>query len=113
MKAEEHLHAEDWTRLRRRDLAPAEVLAVTSHLASCATCREDDRSQDGAQTILDQLLADSRDAHPRFETIAEFVDGTLTPDAEDAVDAHLGICARCTEDVADLRAVADSMKPRP
>ncbi|MEA2490325.1 MAG: hypothetical protein QOH21_2117 [Acidobacteriota bacterium] len=45
-------------------------------------------------------------AHPDLDLeLFPYVDGTLPPERSASVDEHLEICARCREDVEDLRAV--------
>jgi len=109
---EKHLDARQVARLRFGDLRGAEVIAMTTHLASCEAC-EDSAPPDvdgNALETLEHLLEDSADDHPDVETqLTGFVDGTLPFDEHERVEAHLGICERCREDVDDLRQVAASM----
>jgi len=105
---EMHVHGEDIGRFRRGEMPPAEVLAFSAHLAQCAECAELALAQvdDAAVRALHASLTDALDEHTAPEDLDRFVDGLMSVDARDAVEAHLDICARCREDVEDLRAVA-------
>jgi len=104
----EHLEAGQLDRLRRGELAPAEVIAATTHLANCEACSAHG-SDPRAQSVIDRLVADSRDDHPSDDDLIRFVDSTLPTDDRERIEAHLGICDRCSADVDDLREVAASM----
>lgn len=58
------------------------------------------------------LQLDDRD-HPDVETtLTAYVDGQLDEQARASVDEHLATCSRCREDVADLRATQQAIRPR-
>lgn len=110
MSMRTHLHADDLARLQRGALTPVELLAVTSHLEECAACRGLGSAHIDARS-LDGVLQDSAEDHPNLETdLFRFVDGTLSPDEHERVEAHLGVCDRCRAEVDDLRAAAASLR---
>jgi hypothetical protein len=115
MKLEgKHLEAGQLARLRRGELTPVEVIAVTTHLASCKACLDSGQASLDAHaaSVVDRLLQSSAAEHPDPETdLTRYVDGTLPFDEQERVEAHLGVCERCSEDVEDLRAVARSLRP--
>lgn len=117
MSMSNHLATHDLSRLRHGVLTPAELLAVTTHLAECTACRDLGPTHVEARslTALDGLLQDSAADHPNLETdLFRYVDGALSFDEQERVEAHLGVCDRCDAEVADLRAAAaalQAMKP--
>jgi Putative zinc-finger len=50
--------------------------------------------------------------HPEI-LLAEYADGTLTPEAETEVEAHLAGCARCREELALAREARDALGTLP
>lgn len=113
MSMSNHLATDDLSRLRYGALTPAELLAVTAHLAECTACRDLGPTQIEARslTALDGLLHDSAADHPNLETdLVRYVDGALPFDEHERVEAHLGVCDRCDAEVADLRAAAASLQ---
>lgn len=44
--------------------------------------------------------------HPRHDALVAYVDGRVDAADREWIDAHLEVCAICTEDVADLREMA-------
>ena len=44
--------------------------------------------------------------HPSWDALNDFVDDTLSPDAQTTVDAHVADCPRCRAQVVSLRALA-------
>ncbi len=108
-----HLEASQLARLRRGELTPAEVIAATTHLARCEACRDFAVHLDAhTDSVVDRLLQNSAAEHPDPENdLVRFVDGTLPFDEQERVEAHLGVCERCRQDVEDLRAVVRSMRP--
>ncbi len=92
-------------RYRAGDLPPAELLAVDAHLEGCAECRAQSHASTGAASALRAALASSPAGHLDYENIEAYVDGTLGADEREAVEAHIGGCQACSEDVGDLRRV--------
>jgi hypothetical protein len=58
-----------------------------------------------AESLRRQLASE----HPDEETLVAYVDGTLDPTAREAVGEHLAGCATCSETVADLTEVRQSL----
>lgn len=101
-------------RYRRGLLPPEELLAVDDHLAGCAACREAALRATpapaaapagaGAAAAFETLIGSTVDEHPGFEELAAYVDATQDDVAREVMETHLGDCASCREEVADLRA---------
>jgi anti-sigma factor RsiW len=109
----EHLNASHLTRLRRGELLPDEVIAVSTHLATCESCRDLGSGESAAheRAVVDGLLRDSAGDHPDADLLMTFADGKLPFDEHERVDAHLGICERCRAEVDDDRDAAASLRP--
>jgi hypothetical protein len=105
-----HATPDEIRALRRRALDPATVLDLTRHLGSCAACRA---------LAGEQVSASPASPHPDLETeLFVYVDGsaddlTLGAGQWEAIDEHVRDCARCREDVADLRSERLAMTPAP
>ena len=100
----DHPSLERIVQYRDGALAPDELLGVDDHLATCATCR------DRAQTLSEQagrlesaLVASGPRDHVDFDTLSQYVDGTLVETDREIADAHLSSCSLCAEDLGDLR----------
>jgi len=104
-----HVTEETWSRLRRRELDPAELLDALAHLRSCGTCaaRGEDLAAEGGAGVRGVLRMPAVERHldPETELIA-YVDGTLDRAERELADTHLDDCALCRADVEDLRAFA-------
>ncbi len=47
--------------------------------------------------------------HPSFDTLLEYLEGALSEDERQAVDAHLaGLCPRCSRELARLRKILEA-----
>lgn len=97
-----HATAEELQALRRRELDPDAIVALTRHLADCESCAALAR---GAATPV---------RHPDLEEeLFPYVDGTLGVEQRRKVAEHLLVCARCREDVADAEHERDRrLRPR-
>ncbi|BCM88476.1 hypothetical protein IAD21_00309 [Abditibacteriota bacterium] len=110
----EHLSGDALARWRSHSLPPAQVVAVSEHLAVCEQCRAQLASP-AALLLLAQALENGTPGldsaygpegqHLRFEQMEAFVDELLTPAGRRNVEQHLASCATCSMQVADLRAV--------
>ncbi|HYC90088.1 MAG TPA: zf-HC2 domain-containing protein [Thermoanaerobaculia bacterium] len=107
-----HATPEILEQLRARRLPPAEVLAVTRHLATCRECAELAASRvdavRAARAVEAQLAGEP---HPEAEILFRLVAGTLDTRARTAVEEHLAGCTSCREDFHDLRSAAASVQP--
>lgn len=99
-----HLSAAEIARFRRGELSPGEVITLAAHLRACAECAELALSQIGDESIaaMQSTLLDAAEDHPDLHP---FVDGTLSFDERELVEAHLAVCADCSDEVDDLRRV--------
>ena len=52
-------------------------------------------------------------AHPTVEEIAAYLSGTMSPEAIEKVDAHLGSCRDCRHEVVSARAIRSDEVRRP
>jgi hypothetical protein len=98
----------------RRSLPPAELLALSDHLAVCEACREQAASFFSAVDmagIETSLVGRSMGMHlSEYEMdVAAEDEGLL--DAE--VRAHLGACHACRKTVQDLKLFAEPFLPLP
>ncbi len=106
----EHLSPEHIQRYRQRALSPPELLAVTDHVAQCASCRrevsDEHRIRASFTSLQSGLRATLSEAseHPPYEQIADYVDNKLSEAERERVEEHLHTCPSCAGDVSDLRA---------
>src|SRR5438477_8158110 len=99
----EHVTREEIQKLDRRELAPAEFLAVARHLRECAECAPLARGEATPRVVLESAGVEDAPAHPDYESeIIPFVEGRLPRERHATIDEHLQTCDRCREDVADL-----------
>jgi anti-sigma factor RsiW len=104
-----HPDAGTLERYRSRTAAPAELLAVDAHIASCDSCFDLVRA---AQETID-LPALEVDSHTSYDELEAFVDGRAGATARELITAHTAVCQLCSEELADLIAVRDGMPRRP
>src|SRR5882672_2358082 len=85
----EHVTPDDLQRFRRGELPPAEVLAVTRHLGSCAACAALAKAGSGpaAAESLRLALAGSPE-HVTAEELSDYVDGV----AGAGIGEHIRLC---------------------
>lgn len=111
----EHLTQKQIEDYSQNRLNPAELLAVSDHLAECEVCRgalEAATSGDAALIGLhSEMFADEATEHLTAQQAAEYVDKNLTGDALQLVQDHLSNCDPCTFAVADLRAFRNEIAP--
>lgn len=69
---------------------------------------EPEQIRETVRKLVEQLAA-FEPAHPSFDEIAGYVDGTLDPISREIVATHVEDCARCRRELRDLRAFT---KPR-
>jgi len=102
---EEHLTADDLRNLRAGAMGAAALLRATRHIARCAVCAASAREGIDAQQAAASLRAElSEDRHLDVEGVLfPYADGMLGPAARAAAEEHLRHCARCSEDLHDLR----------
>lgn len=105
---DQHPDAGILERYCSRTAAPAELLEIDAHIASCDSCFALIRSSQ--ETI--GLPALDGPAHATYEELEAFVDGWADATARELITAHTVVCELCSEELADLIAVRDGV-PRP
>jgi anti-sigma factor RsiW len=116
-----HLDDDRVERLRRRTLAPDELLEASRHIRECAACRArvaSDPATIQAARLLDRELSSDLGVAPHldFETLLPYVEGTLPDERRADADAHIEECAMCraeAEDLREFRQVMAARKNRP
>ncbi len=106
----EHITEENFTAYEKRELAPAETLAVQKHIGACEMCSEKLAQKfDAAKTFLALQnyfafddFADEPE-HLPYEQLALFADGKLDTVEQEIAESHFAICAECAKDLTDLR----------
>jgi hypothetical protein len=101
----EHLTADDLRDLRAGTMDAAALLRATRHIAGCAACAASVREGIDERQAAASLRAElSADRHLDVESeLFPYADGSLAPAGRAAVEEHLRNCARCCEDLDDLR----------
>lgn len=89
------------------------LLEISRHLSACPQCARRAEEMAGVDAVADAMRdAISVQEHPAMADLTAYVDGELDGTAQEWIDAHLESCARCREDVADLRAEQQSLGTR-
>src|SRR5713226_1302002 len=99
-----HITSQEMHLASEGAIEPDSLLEISHHLDTCAPCAR--RAEDLID--LDALAGTLRDAlsvdeHPGMPELTAYVDDELDDSAREWIDAHLESCARCREDLADLR----------
>ena len=88
--------------LADHQLTPDEALAVHTHLAACARCREE---------LLDWLAVEeaieAADC-PSPEILVAYAENALADTERIGATAHLAVCARCRTEIESIRAMAEA-----
>ena len=92
---------------RHRQLSPSALLHVDDHLKSCPDCRT--QVSPGIESI---SLAPDTSEHLNYDEVERFVDGHANPAEREIVASHIGVCARCKEEVEVLTRLAASSRSR-
>jgi hypothetical protein len=112
-----HLTARQIEGFNGRSASPAELLAAMNHIASCEVCREQVSSEQKTRAAVVSLQADlSRQPngdHVSYEALARCVDDTLSKADREVFESHVGLCAHCAVELADLRAFKAEMTTYP
>jgi anti-sigma factor RsiW len=104
-----HVSAQRIERYHQGKLAPAELLTVGDHLATCAACRAQMGSADQLRKAFVALgteletAADNEPAHLAPEQMAAYVDNQIDDVDRSIADSHLDHCAECHTELLDLR----------
>jgi len=96
-------------RLRRRELAPAELVTVLRHVGGCATCASlgENVFAGDIAALRESVEGAAPSDHPDPDTeLMAYVDGTADAATREIVESHLEDCASCRAEVRDLRAAA-------
>src|SRR6185436_2442888 len=111
----EHMTSDLFERMRRRELAPGELLVALRHMSACPACSAlAERSFDGDVAGMHAALRSATPTeHPDPELeLIPYADGTAGAATREIVESHLEDCDACRAEVADLRTFAKSMQPR-
>lgn len=114
----EHLAKETVARLLSRQLPPAELLAATQHLSSCAECRQQCETARNftaaAKSLATELnLAPADDLHLNYEQLEGYVDEQSSQAERDLVNKHLAICDTCAQEVKELSLLKSNLSSYP
>jgi hypothetical protein len=99
-----HVSTETLDRFRRRQLAPAELVAMAKHLHECSLCASGSVTDeaDHVRAALGNSPADAAFVHIAPDQLIAYVDGDLDAADRELVDAHLDECAMCKAEMLDL-----------
>jgi hypothetical protein len=107
-----HLAAETMNGYAARTLESEALLAADDHLAGCADCRGRLVDDAGLRMTVGSLAREvaaarrSEPDHLPYESVEAMAEDRLRGPAREVADLHLGACATCAGEVADLRAFA-------
>lgn len=113
----EHLTQKQIVDYSRRQLAAAELLSVTDHVAGCEVCRQRiEGAQNGDAAFFElrsQVFEDTAESGTHLTTaqMAAYVDRDLSGEALQMANDHLTHCDECVLAVADLRAFRNEIAP--
>ena len=99
----EHLSREEIKNYIARRPAPAEILRIDDHLAACAECMKMIERAPDIKAMLNTLESIETEQHLSFETMSQFVDGTLDEAGHEIADVHISECTGCGDAVRELR----------
>src|SRR5262245_39335720 len=99
-----HISSEQIERWRSHAMDAQETLAVSDHLAGCAECAE--RFAQAAPPR--RVALGTTDEHVTGDQLVALVDDTMPPDERDAAMAHIATCAKCADELVDLRRFAQA-----
>jgi hypothetical protein len=108
MSISEHPSDQTLEQYRARSLAPQETLALNDHIVSCPGCLSRLNSRHERSIDVPRLIefdVENSDLDIAYEHLQAYVDDELREADRRALEQHLAGCARCAEDVADLRAM--------
>lgn len=112
MRVLEHITAETIERYALRQLPPAELLAVQTHVAQCDGCREGLARALDVDAAFAQIRSglsagsldfDAEPEHLPYEQLAAYVDDSLDIVEREIAESHFAICSGCADDMGDLR----------
>lgn len=114
----EHLSSNTIDLLTGGGLSPAQLLAATSHLATCVECRQ--KASEAAdvtgrtQQLRGQLQPLSPEiSHPDYEQLEGYLDDSLSFTDRESLKRHFASCAACLKEVQELEALRDNLKAYP
>lgn len=111
----EHVSAQSIEEYCRRELAPAKLLAVDDHLATCNECHQlllRDENLHPALTVLVEgstLELEPYDDHLTYEQLASLVDGQADEVGKEIANVHLEVCSECAAELKGLYAIRDTV----
>jgi hypothetical protein len=107
-----HITSQELHLVSTGDIEGESLLEIDRHLDACSLCTR----RAGELVDLDALAASMHDSlavvgeHPEMPDLIGYAEGSLDDAAREWVDGHLEWCARCREDVDDLRSERESLR---
>jgi hypothetical protein len=109
----EHLTNEQIAGYHERALAPAELIALDSHLAGCAACSgvlsAAGFAKDKVLSLKKELDFGTPSEHLNYDQLAASADGTLEGVEAEMVASHLASCSHCELLASDLVVFKDEI----
>lgn len=106
----EHMTRDTLERLRRRELAPAELVKVLRHVSDCPQCAElgEEMFAGDLAALRDTgSIGETSSEHPDADTeLMAYVDGRADAASREIIETHLEECESCRAEVRGLRAAA-------
>lgn len=111
---EKHISSADHDRYMARMLESSELLAFSDHLEVCPDCRQRVVAEHSARAAAFAAAATTEPLeHLDYGTMERFVDGRSDDIERAYAGEHIALCARCADDLNDLRAFAGHPVRRP
>ncbi|HTE19016.1 MAG TPA: hypothetical protein VK689_11635, partial [Armatimonadota bacterium] len=109
-----HPSSEVLDAFQQRTLPQVDLLEVGNHVARCDECSarvtEPAQVGDGVAAWARTLRSPLEREHLEEWEITGLLDGRLEPEQRKFVEAHVGACSLCAEDVQDLRAFREELR---
>jgi hypothetical protein len=114
----EHLSSSTIEGLTGRQLAPADLIKATTHLASCALCQEKTSEAASAISGMKYLRTElqrssAAGVHPEYDQLEAYIDDTLTLKAREELKRHLAECGACLQESLELESLRDNLQSYP
>ena len=104
-----HLSAEQITKYQERTLPPGELLAVDSHLGSCAECQAQMAAQSSEGIGFVLSISEAASQHLTYEQMEAWVEDQMDQTERELVMAHIGTCAECARQLKAYEGYAPVM----
>jgi hypothetical protein len=109
-----HLSKEQITKYSTKLLKPHELLTVDQHLADCSDCRARLPVSFTAigESLPEEFMQTDEEEHLTYEQIVEYIENKDAA-TRGQVALHLKACARCDEELNDLKTYAKEFEAKP